>query len=74
MPSPTPEEEIQTLRDRIEELKRELEAARTVPNESTELRRQLEEAQRDLAALRRSPSPLPAPSGRRLDGFFEVDE
>jgi hypothetical protein len=76
MPAPTPEEEIQTLRERIEELTRELETARNRPDDSAELRRQLADAQRELGELRRhSPSPpQPAPSSRRLDGFFEVEE
>ena len=73
MPPSTPEEEIANLRTQISELQRALEA-RAPAAELTELRRQLEEAQRELTELRRSPSPAPAPSSRRLDGFYEVED
>lgn len=76
VPSADPQDEIAALREQIAELQRELETARsnsgTSAAELSELRRQLDDAQRELAALR--PSPSPVPSGRRLDGFFEVED
>lgn len=76
VPPADPQDEIAALREQIADLRRELDTARatsgTSDAELSELRRQLDDAQRELAALR--PSPSPAPSGRRLDGFFEVED
>lgn len=75
MPPSDPADEIANLREQIAELRRELHAARDASasaSELTALREQLATAQRELEALRAAPTP--APSSKRLDGFFETEE
>lgn len=71
MPAPTPEEEIATLHERIEQLQRDLEEARKAdPADIAALRAELDTARRELVDLRQVTPPT---ARRRREGLFEEE-